>query len=247
MSKKCLVISTVYEEGTRERNSFDDKLRYMIKPVLSELEYQMILADERYIVGMISAKTIKEIINADIMIADISDNNPNIFYEIAIRNSLNKPLIILKQPAQGQLFEINEERILSVDGSSPRLWHDTITKLKKEIQKAENDKVNSSYSILADFGFSQKLIDSASESEFLQIAEELKKEIRKLRIQDSKNEKSEGKMMLKCKHCDAMFQSKTQMEPEVLKSSQIKRFEKCPICNTISRYETQNFVYSKLE
>ena len=89
MSKKCLVISTVYEEGTRERNSFDDKLRYMIKPILSELEYQMILADERYIVGMISAKTIKEIINADIMIADISDNNPNIFYEIAIRNSLN--------------------------------------------------------------------------------------------------------------------------------------------------------------
>ena len=247
MSKKCLVISTVYEEGTRERNSFDDKLRYMIKPVLSELEYQMILADERYIVGMISAKTIKEIINADIMIADISDNNPNIFYEIAIRNSLNKPLIILKQPAQGQLFEINKERILSVDGSSPRLWHDTITKLRIEIQKAEKNEVNSSYSILADFGFSQKLIDSSSESEFLQIAEELKKEIRKLRIQDSKNEESEAKMMLKCKHCDAMFHSKTQMEPEVLKNSQIKRFEKCPICNTISRYETQNFVYSKLE
>ena len=247
MSKKCLVISTVYEEGTRERNSFDDKLRYMIKPVLSELEYQMILADERYIVGMISAKTIKEIINADIMIADISDNNPNIFYEIAIRNSLNKPLIILKQPAQGQLFEINEERILSVDGSSPRLWHDTITKLKIEIQKAEKDKGNSSYSILADFGFSQKLIDSSSESEFLEIVEDLKKEIRKLRIQDSKNEDSEAKMMLKCKHCDAMFHSKTQMEPEVLKNSQIKRFEKCPICNTISRYETQNFVYSKLE
>ena len=247
MSKKCLVISTVYEEGTRERNSFDDKLRYMIKPVLSELEYQMILADERYIVGMISAKTIKEIINADIMIADISDNNPNIFYEIAIRNSLNKPLIILKQPAQGQLFEINQERILSVDGSSPRLWHDTITKLKIKIQKAEKDKVNSSYSILADFGFSQKLIDSSSESEFLQIVENLKKEIRKLRIQDSKNDESEAKMMLKCKHCDAMFHSKTQMEPEVLKNSQIKRFEKCPICNTISRYETQNFVYSKLE
>ena len=247
MSKKCLVISTVYEEGTRERNSFDDKLRYMIKPVLSELEYQMILADERYIVGMISAKTIKEIINADIMIADISDNNPNIFYEIAIRNSLNKPLIILKQPAQGQLFEINKERILSVDGSSPRLWHDTITKLRIEIQKAEKNEVNSSYSILADFGFSQKLIDSSSESEFLQIAEELKKEIRKLRIQDSKNEESEAKMMLKCKHCDAMFHSKTQIEPEVLKNSQIKRFEKCPICNTISRYETQNFVYSKLE
>ena len=247
MSKKCLVISTVYEEGTRERNSFDDKLRYMIKPVLSELEYQMILADERYIVGMISAKTIKEIINADIMIADISDNNPNIFYEIAIRNSLNKPLIILKQPAQGQLFEINEERILSVDGSSPRLWHDTITKLKIEIQKAEKDEGNSSYSILADFGFSQKLIDLSTESEFLQIVEDLKKEIRKLRIQDSKNEESEAKMMLKCKHCDAMFYSKTQMEPEVLKNSQIKRFEKCPICNTISRYETQNFVYSKLE
>lgn len=240
------MISTVYEEGTLERNSFDDKLRYMIKPVLNELEYQMILADERYIVGMISAKTIKEIINADIMIADISDNNPNVFYEIAIRNSLNKPLIILKQPTQGQLFDINEERILSVDGSSPRLWHDTITKLKLQIQKAEKDQSNSSYSILTDFGFSQKLIDSP-ESEFLQVVEDLKKEIRKMQIQDSKNEESEPKMMLKCKHCDTMFPSKTQIEPDVLKNSQLKRFEKCPICNNISRYDTQNFVYSKSE
>ncbi|MDX1533465.1 MAG: hypothetical protein R3230_04595, partial [Nitrosopumilaceae archaeon] len=117
------MVSTIYEEGTRERNSFDDKIRYMIRPVLSELNYKMVIADERYIVGMISGKTIKDVINADMMIVDISDNNPNVFYQIAIRNSLNLPLIILKQPFQGPLFDIDEQRILSVDGSSPRLWH----------------------------------------------------------------------------------------------------------------------------
>ena len=242
------MISTVYEEGTRERNNFDDKIRYMIKPVLDELDYQMVLADERYIVGLISAKTIKEIINSDIVIADISDNNPNVFYEIAIRNSLNKPLIILKQPVQGQLFDIDEERTLSVDDSSPRLWHETIMKLKLQIQKVEKDKTSASYSILSDFGFSHKLIhDASSESEFLGIVEELKKEIRKIRALDAKNDESEGKMMLKCKHCDSTFLSKTQVEPEILKNSQFKRFEKCPICNNISRYDKNSFVYENLE
>lgn len=248
MSKKCLIISTIYEEGTTERDSFDDKIRYMIKPVLRELGYETILADERYIVGMISAKTIKEIINADMMIVDISDNNPNIFYQIAIRNSLNRPLIILKQPTQGPLYDIDESRILSIDGSSPRLWHETITKLKIQILNAEKNKAASSYSILADFGFSNKLIhENTTEMEFLEIVEDLKKEIKELRVQDSKNENSETKMMLKCKHCDSMFSSKTQIEPEMLKNYQLKRFEKCPNCNSISRYEKENFVFLKPE
>lgn len=243
MSKKCIVISTIYEEGTRERDSFNDKIRYMIKPVLTELGYEMCLADERYIVGMISAKTIKEIINSDLMIADISDNNPNVFYQIAIRNSLNRPLIILKQPTQGPLYDIDESRILSVDGSSPRLWHETITKLKMEIQKSEKTKKEASYSILADFGFSHKLIhENTSEMEFLEIVEDLKKEIKQLRI-DEKPKESETRMMLKCKHCHSMFPSKTQIEPEVLKNYQLKRFEKCPSCSSIARYENDSFVF----
>ncbi len=248
MSKKCFVISTIYEEGTRERDSFDDKIRYMIKPVLRELGYEMILADERYIVGMMSAKTIKEIINSDLMIVDISDNNPNVFYQIAIRNSLNKPLIILKQPSQGPLYDIDESRILSVDGSSPRLWHETISKLKMEILKSEKNKKSSSYSILADFGFSHKLIhENTSEMEFLEIVEDLKKEVKELRLQDAKPKESESKMMLKCKHCDSMFPSKTQIEPEVLKNYHLKRFEKCPNCNGIARYENDSFLFVNSE
>lgn len=244
MSKNCLVISTIYEEDTRERESFDDKIRYLIKPVLTELDYQMILADERHIVGMISPKTIKEIINSDVVIADISDNNPNVFYEIAIRNSLNMPLIILKQPAQGKLFGIDDSRILSIEGSSPWLWHETIMKLKMQIQKAEKDKVSTSHSILADFGFSHKLIhDKSSESKFLEIVDDLKEEIRKLKVQDYKDNESKTKMMLKCKHCGTVFPSKTQIDPEMFKNYQLKRFEKCPSCNTISRYEKESFVF----
>ena len=240
------MVSTIYEEGTRERNSFDDKIRYMIRPVLSELNYKMVIADERYIVGMISGKTIKDIINADMMIVDISDNNPNVFYQIAIRNSLNLPLIILKQPFQGPLFDIDEERTLSVDGSSPRLWHETITNLKMQIINAEKEKRDASYSILTDFGFSHKIVhENTSEMEFLEMVEDLKKEVRKLRLEDSKEQ--DTKMMLKCKHCEHMFASKTQLEPEMLKNYELKRFEKCPKCNNLARYEKENFVFVSSE
>lgn len=121
-------------------------------------------------------------------------------------------------------------------------------KLKMQIEKAEKDKVSTSYSILTDFGFSHKLIhDKSSEDDFLKIVDDLKKEIKKLRVPEARNEESEAEMMLKCKHCDIMFSSKTQMGKEMFKNYQLKRFEKCPNCNTISRYEKENFVFLNSE
>ena len=43
--------------------------------------------------GLITKAIIEQIITADLVIADLTGNNPNVFYELAIRHSYRKPTI----------------------------------------------------------------------------------------------------------------------------------------------------------
>jgi len=249
MAKTCFLVFTNYDEGTKEYQIADEKFHLLIKPVLDELGYQCTRADERYQVGVITPKTIKELINSDLVIFDVSDFNPNIFYELAIRNAIKKPVIILKAPFQGQLYDINQDYVISFDMSNPDLWKRAKAKLVTQILAVENNS-NSSESILSEFGFSSNLLGKkSSEFEFLSLVRDLKSEIKRLKSfevpqknQVTKDKSSNEKLRIKCKNCQKIFVSKTQMEPEILERCILQRFEKCPYCDHLARYHKENFL-----
>jgi len=248
MAKTCFLVFTNYDEGSKEYQIADEKFHLLIKPVLDELDYQCTRADERYQVGVITPKTIKELINSDLVIFDISDFNPNIFYELAIRNAIKKPVIILKAPFQGQLYDINQDYVISFDMNNPDLWKRAKAKLATQILEVEHN-TKSSESILSEFGFSSNLIGkNPSELEFLSIADDLKSEIKRLKSleipqnEKSKEKSSNEKLGIKCKNCQKIFPSKTQMDLEILERCDLQRFEKCPYCDHLARYHKENFL-----
>ncbi len=249
MAKTCFLVFTNYDEGTKEYQIADEKFHLLIKPILDELGYQCTRADERYQVGVITQKTIKELINSDLVIFDISDFNPNIFYELAIRNAIKKPVIILKAPFQGQLYEINQDYVISFDMNDPDLWKRAKARLVTQILEVENNS-NSSDSILSEFGFSSNLIGkNPSEFEFLSLVNDLKSEIKRLKFLETpqqndvtKVESSNEKLGIKCKNCQKIFTSKTQMDSEILERCDLQRFEKCPYCDHLARYSQEHFL-----
>ncbi len=248
MAKTCFLVFTNYDEGTKEYQIADEKLHLLIKPVLDELGYQCTRADERYQVGVITPKTIKGLINSDLVIFDISDFNPNIFYELAIRNAIKKPVIILKAPFQGQLYDINQDYVISFDMNNPDLWKRAKAKLATQILEVENN-AKSSESILSEFGFSSNLIGkNPSEFEFLSIVDDLKSQIKRLKSleilqhEKTKEKPSNEKLGIKCKNCQKIFPSKTQMDLEILERCDLQRFEKCSYCDHLARYHKENFL-----
>jgi len=247
MAKTCFLVFTNYDEGTKEYQIADEKFHLLIKPVLDELSYQCTRADERYQVGVITQKTIKELINSDLVIFDISDFNPNIFYELAIRNAIKKPVIILKAPFQGQLYDINQDYVISFDMNNPDLWKRAKAKLATQILEVENN-AKSSESILSEFGFSSNLIGKNPEFEFLSIVDDLKFEIKRLKSLEipqngkTKEKPSNEKLGIKCKNCQKIFPSKTQMDLEILERCDLQRFEKCSYCDHLARYHKENFL-----
>lgn len=98
-SKKrlCFVIGPIGKHESAERMHADTLLRHIIKPTFSThfKNFQVERADQISRPGMIDSQVITHLIEADLVIADLTTRNANAFYELGIRHLLQKPVIHL--------------------------------------------------------------------------------------------------------------------------------------------------------
>jgi len=92
---QCFVIGPIGSEDSDTRKHADMLLYSVLKHVLeaSEFGYKVKRADEETDPGMIGDRIISDILNAELVIADLTDLNPNVFYELGIRHAAEKPTI----------------------------------------------------------------------------------------------------------------------------------------------------------
>lgn len=153
MVNTCFIISSIGKEDSETRKLADEKFELIFEPVLKELGYNVTRADKIGSPGSISRDIVNHIINSDMVIADVSDENPNVFYELAIRNAAKKPVIVFRRINQQMPFDIYDKRAISIDRTNPRIWENAKKALKTHIQEAEKKPKLASDSILTNFSF----------------------------------------------------------------------------------------------
>ncbi|MEO0500830.1 MAG: hypothetical protein AAF205_09785, partial [Pseudomonadota bacterium] len=89
----CFVISPIGKADSDTRKRSDKLLKYVISPVLENRGYHVERADKISEPGIITNQIVNKIVECDILVADLSELNPNVFYELAIRHGLKKPFI----------------------------------------------------------------------------------------------------------------------------------------------------------
>ncbi len=55
------------------------------------------------------------IVNSDLIVADLTNLNPNVFYELAIAHAVRKPVILLTQNIEEVLFDLKPYRLIEYD------------------------------------------------------------------------------------------------------------------------------------
>ncbi|GAA1306351.1 hypothetical protein GCM10009610_18710 [Pseudonocardia xinjiangensis] len=65
--------------------------------------------------GTITSQIIDGLLQSDLVIADLTDHNPNVFYELAIRHAVAKPFIQLIAEGQTLPFDIQGLRTIFLD------------------------------------------------------------------------------------------------------------------------------------
>ena len=93
--RRCFVIGPIGEPGFAERTHADMLLNNVIREALKDCDppYEVARSDEIDDPGMITDRMIHDILNADLVIADLTFLNPNAFYELGIRHAREKPVI----------------------------------------------------------------------------------------------------------------------------------------------------------
>jgi hypothetical protein len=95
MSKTCFVIGPIGDPGTTIRTEADDFMKYIVTacPALKEHGYDKpIRADQLNDPGRITSQVIKLLMEAELVIADLTGNNANVYYELSFRHALGKPV-----------------------------------------------------------------------------------------------------------------------------------------------------------
>lgn len=119
---------------------FDDLYYDVIVPECNKNGYKAVRADECYTTATILDDIIREISNASIIIADVTMDNPNVFYELGYAHALKKPTILLADISKrGSLpFDISGYRTVfytnSIGGKK-----DVENKLSKFIENITKD------------------------------------------------------------------------------------------------------------
>ncbi|MBE6637247.1 MAG: hypothetical protein E7618_05530 [Ruminococcaceae bacterium] len=131
----CFVISPIGEVGTTTRQDADDLLELIIKPVLDLFGFETIRGDHRSEANQIDVDVIKSVQSAELCIADISQPNPNVYYEVGRRDETGKPMILLKSKSSDLLpVDIATRRYIEYDLDSRRGLGDARHQLQNFIE-----------------------------------------------------------------------------------------------------------------
>lgn len=97
----CFIAMPIKKEGTDEFQHYQALYKDHLAPLVEAAGFQVIRADDIQRSGAITRDVIVHLAQADLVIADLTDLNPNVFYEIGIRHSLR---------GSGTVMILDEER-----------------------------------------------------------------------------------------------------------------------------------------
>ena len=131
MLKKCFFIAPIGQEDSEIRKRSDQIFSYVIDKAAKQLGYKAIRGDHIPQPGIINSQVIEHLIEDEVAIADLTGKNPNVYYELAIRHGVNKPVINIKDVSESLAFDIVGMRTIDVD------WRlmDSMKKCRREIIK----------------------------------------------------------------------------------------------------------------
>lgn len=143
--KTCFIVCPIGNEGSDIRKRSDTLFKHVIAPVCQECSFEPIRIDKENTNGSLTDEIITHIKTDDLVIADITDLNPNAFYEIGYRAALEKPAIYLMSKDTDIPFDISSIRTYTYNLSDLDSVEEVKSRLTQTI-KSINFSANESHS-----------------------------------------------------------------------------------------------------
>ncbi len=123
-NKYCFVIMPISDTDGYDKGHFSRVYEDIIKPAVAKTEFSVTRADEVKETNFIHLDILKQLIDAPIAICDLSSRNPNVLFELGIRQAFDKPVVLIQEEGTPKIFDIGPLRYLEY--SKNMKYHDVL-------------------------------------------------------------------------------------------------------------------------
>jgi len=112
-------------DNSHPKGFFQEVLRSLLTPAASTAGFTVRTAN-RQGSDLIQSTIVRDLLDADLVIADLTEHNPNVLFELGVRIAKEKPVVLVKAEGTGRIFDV--DNLLRVYEYKTQLWRTTTEK-----------------------------------------------------------------------------------------------------------------------
>jgi hypothetical protein len=109
---ECFFVTRIGREDSPEREQADGVLGAILEPAATELGLVVVRADHIAESGQITTQIIEHLLKAKVVVADVTGGNPNVYYELGVRQTLARPAVLMAQEGESLPFDTSQMRTI---------------------------------------------------------------------------------------------------------------------------------------
>jgi hypothetical protein len=130
---ECFVIMPISDQDGYPEGHFTKVYNQIVKPSIEAAGYKSIRVDETENTHLIHATIIKKLIEAPMAICDLSSKNPNVMFELGIRQAFNMPVVLIQDEKTHRIFDVGGLNTLPYNSSRE---YDCVIDIQKRLKDA---------------------------------------------------------------------------------------------------------------
>jgi hypothetical protein len=121
----CFIIMPFVEKDERHSTGFfAEVLKSLIVPAAKAAGFTARTAS-RHGSDVIQSTIVNDLLKADLVVADLTEHNPNVLFELGMRMREDKPVALIKAKGTGRIFDV--DNLLRVYEYDPCMWPSTVS------------------------------------------------------------------------------------------------------------------------
>lgn len=110
--RECFFAAPIGDEGSDVRKRSDGVLKFIVANAAEQSGLAAVRADLISKPGQITLQVVEHVMQAKAVVADLTGINANVFYELAIRHAVRKPVVLIAEEGTKLPFDIAQLRTI---------------------------------------------------------------------------------------------------------------------------------------